>query len=151
MPVHHNGQATQLPICANSFVSCGEGRQIWKPEERTPTMPHFVIEYSRDVEAEYDIGKIMQIAFEAGVASGEMQGADIKVRAHAYDHYRLLNAGDSFLHLSVFLLAGRTDAQKEHIALLQRAALTDYLTAVTAVSIDIRDMNTVAYKKRLLD
>jgi len=113
-------------------------------------MPHFVIDYSRDIETRYDMDKIMQIAFDAGVASGVMQGIDIKVRMQPFDHYRMANKGDSFLHLSVFLLAGRTDTQKEHVSLGLRTALTDYLTTVTAVSIDIRDMNTTAYKKRLL-
>lgn len=114
-------------------------------------MPHFVIEYSREIEQQYDIDKIMEIAFETGVQSGVMQGVDIKVRACPFDHFRLLTKGDSFVHLTVFLLAGRTDAQKEHVSLLLRTALTAYLTQVTAVSIDIRDMNPVAYKKRLLN
>lgn len=113
-------------------------------------MPHFVIEYSRDVEDHYDIKKVMQIAYESGVKSGVMQAVDIKVRAKPYDHYRMLNDDDSFVHTTVFLLAGRTDEQKEHVALTLRKNLTNYLTQITAVSIDIRDMNPVAYKKRLL-
>ena len=113
-------------------------------------MPHFVIEYSCDVEESYDINKVMQIAFDSGVESGVMQAPDIKVRARPYDHYRLLNEGDSFLHVSVFMLAGRTDDQKEHVALILRENLQTYLVDVTSVSIDIRDMNTQAYKKRVL-
>lgn len=113
-------------------------------------MPHFVIEYSRDVEENYDIAKVMKIAFDSGVESAVMQAADIKVRARPYDHFRLLNEGDSFLHVSVFMLAGRSDDQKEHVALILRENLQFYLIDVTSVSIDIRDMNTQAYKKRVL-
>lgn len=113
-------------------------------------MPHFVIEYSRDLEAGYDINKIMQIAFDSGVASGVMQAIDIKVRARPYDFYRLVDEGDSFLHVTVFLLDGRTDAQKEHVAVVLRENLQAYLVDVTSVSIDIRDMNAQAYKKRVL-
>jgi len=113
-------------------------------------MPHFVIEYSRDVENSYDINKVMQIAFDSGVQSGVMQAADIKVRARPYDYYRLLNDGDSFLHVGVFLLDGRTDEQKEHVALILRENLSVYLADVTSVTVDIRDMNRQAYKKRVL-
>lgn len=113
-------------------------------------MPHFIIDYSRDLERDYDINKVMQIAFDSGVASKVMQGADIKLRARPFDHYRLLNATDSFLHVTVFLLEGRSDAQKESISLLLRQNLVEYLAEVTSVSIDIRDMNPHAYKKRVL-
>ena len=113
-------------------------------------MPHFVIEYSRDIEDSYDVAKVMQIAFDSGVESRVMHAADIKVRARPYDHYCLLNEGDSFLHVSVFMLAGRTDDQKEHVALILRENLQSYLINVTSVSIDIREMNTQTYKKRVL-
>ena len=114
-------------------------------------MPHFVIEYSRDIEEKYDINKVMQIAYDSGVESGVMQAKDIKVRARPYDHYRILNEGDRFLHISVFLLEGRTDKQKEHVALILRENLQTYLIDVTSISIDIRDMNALAYKKRVLE
>lgn len=113
-------------------------------------MPHFVIEYSRDVEASFDINKVMQITYDSGVSSGVMQASDIKVRARPYDYYRLVNDGDSFLHVTVFLLGGRTNEQKEHVALTLRENLQSYLTDVTSVSVDIRDMNRQAYKKRVL-
>jgi len=118
--------------------------------EKERVLPHFVIEYSRSIETSYDISKVMQIAFDSGVESGVMQAADIKVRARPYDHYRLVNEGDSFLHVGVFLLAGRTDAQKERVAVILRENLQSYLVGVTSVSIDVRDMNKQAYKKRVL-
>lgn len=113
-------------------------------------MPHFVIDYSRDVEVRFDINKVMQIAHDSGVASGVMQADDIKVRARPYDFYRLMNEGDSFLHVTVFLLDGRTNEQKEHVALILRENLQSLLIDVTSISVDIRDMNRLAYKKRIL-
>ena len=83
-------------------------------------MPHFVIEYSRDIEARFDINTVLQIAFDSGVASGVMEESNIKVRARPYDYYRLANDGDSFLHVSVFLLDGRSNTQKEHVAEILR-------------------------------
>lgn len=113
-------------------------------------MPHFVIEYSRDVEESYDISKVMQIAFDAGLESQTMDAANIKVRARPYDHYKLLNEGDSFVHVSVYMLDGRTDEQKAHVAVILRKRLEAYLLKVTSISVDIREMNSFAYKKRVL-
>lgn len=113
-------------------------------------MPHFVIEYAPAVEEVADIGAVMEAIFEAAAGSGIMNPDDIKVRATAYDHYRLRRPGESFLHVTASLLAGRTDAQKERLAILVREALAELLPSVTSISIDVRDMNQVAYKKRLL-
>ncbi len=113
-------------------------------------MPHFVIEYSNDLEEQYKIEQVMLLAREAGVKSGVMLADDIKVRARGYDHYSLLEADDSFVHVTVFMLAGRTDAQKLKLSELLREKLQDYLVRITSISIDIRDMDPHAYKKRLL-
>lgn len=113
-------------------------------------MPHFVIEYSSEVADTCDIDQVMQAAFDTGVASGLMQAADIKVRARAYDHHMMAAGPQSFLHVTVLLLDGRTDEQKEALALALRQMLQERLPQVHSVSIDIRDMNRVAYKKRVL-
>jgi 5-carboxymethyl-2-hydroxymuconate isomerase len=113
-------------------------------------MPHFVIEYSRDVEESHHISELVERAYKCGAASGVMQPEDIKVRARPYDHYRLLEQGDSFVHVTVFLLEGRSDDQKQLVSKALVASLADYLPAVTSISADIRDMNATAYKKRLL-
>lgn len=48
------------------------------------------------------------------------------------------------------MLSGRTDDQKEIVAVALRQAAADIATNVTSVSVDILDMNAQAYKKRLL-
>jgi 5-carboxymethyl-2-hydroxymuconate isomerase len=113
-------------------------------------MPHFVIEYSKPLEAQVDMTAIMELAYDAGSASGVMNPEDIKVRCRPYDHYRLRTPDETFLHLSVFLLEGRTDEQKEKLAIIAREKLAEALPMVTSISIDIFDSNPVAYKKRLL-
>ena len=113
-------------------------------------MPHLVVEYSRSIENTYDVKVIMDVVFEAGVCSGIMKAEDIKVRALAYDHYRLGGGLTSFLHLGAYLLTGRTPEQKEHFSTLMRSRLADHFPEIESISIDVRDMDPVAYKKRLL-
>lgn len=113
-------------------------------------MPHFVIEYARKLETTLDIGAVMQAAFDAGAGSGIMNAADIKVRALLYDHARFEGGIDTFLHVTVSMLEGRSDLQKEGLALCLREALVARFPQVGSISIDIRDMNATAYKKRLI-
>lgn len=113
-------------------------------------MPHFVIEYSREITKAVDIHQLMDIVFSAASESGVMQADDIKVRAMPYDYYRLQKQGDTFVHITVSLLDGRSDQQKERVSLLVREALSQFMPEVTSISIDVRDMNAIAYKKRLL-
>jgi len=112
-------------------------------------MPHFVIEYSRPLESQLDLREVMEVAFNAGVNSGVMKAEDIKVRALPYDHYRLDGSLETFLHVSVYMLAGRTPEQKVHVSTLIRASLADAFPTIGSISIDIRDMDTQAYKKHL--
>lgn len=111
-------------------------------------MPHFVIEYSRSLESAYDLKKVMDVAFDAGVRSGVMKSEDIKVRAMPYDHARLGDGKETFLHVNVFLLAGRTSEQKEHVSTLLCDRLADSFPAIGSISIDIRDMDPAAYRKK---
>jgi len=112
-------------------------------------MPHFVIEYSRTIERSVDIEAVMAAAYEAGAQSGVMGPSDIKIRALPYDHFRFAGNIQSFIHVTVSLLEGRTDQQKEHLALLLREFLAKPCAGVDSISVDIRDMNATAYKKRL--
>lgn len=57
----------------------------------------------------------------------------------------------SFFHLSLYLLAGRTREQKERLSVVLRQELSELLPDIYSISVDIRDMDPEAYKKRLLD
>jgi 5-carboxymethyl-2-hydroxymuconate isomerase len=113
-------------------------------------MPHFVIEYSRGIEERVDLDAVMAAAYEAGAESGIMNPDDIKVRAIAYDTFRFAGNIESFVHVTISLLEGRSDPQKEHLAVLLRERLARCCPDIDSISIDVRDMNATAYKKRLL-
>ncbi|MEE2998355.1 MAG: 5-carboxymethyl-2-hydroxymuconate Delta-isomerase [Pseudomonadota bacterium] len=113
-------------------------------------MPHFVIEYAREVESQINLPELLEVTHQVGTNSGLMKPEDIKVRARPYDHYRMVGANDTFVHTTIFLLEGRTDEQKEKLSIALRTEQAKLMPDVTAISIDIRDMNDIAYKKRLL-
>jgi 5-carboxymethyl-2-hydroxymuconate isomerase len=113
-------------------------------------MPHFVIEYSSGLADTVDPELVMNAAHDAGAKSGIMNPDDIKVRAIPYETFRFAGGIDNFVHVTVSLLEGRSDSQKEHLSVLLRENLIRCCPTVDSISIDVRDMNAVAYKKRLL-
>jgi 5-carboxymethyl-2-hydroxymuconate isomerase len=94
---------------------------------------------------------VMQALHRAAAATGIVKAEDLKIRALPFTDYLVAGEQRSFFHVSLYFLAGRTPQQKEHLSTELRAALADLLTKVHSISVDIRDMDPQAYKKRLLE
>jgi 5-carboxymethyl-2-hydroxymuconate isomerase len=114
-------------------------------------MPHIVIEHSTDGHAAFDVATLMLALHEAAAATGVVQAADLKIRAMPYEDYLVAGTRDGFCHVTLSLLEGRTTAQKVALSEALRAAMVRLLPDTKSLSVDIRDMDPVAYKKRLLD
>lgn len=112
-------------------------------------MPHVVIEYTEAHLDDPAITALMQAAYEVCATSGVMLPEDLKVRALPLRHLLLQGGAESFVHITLSLLAGRTPEQKEGLAIALRNRLATDFPNIDALSIDIRDMDPVAYKKRL--
>ncbi len=112
-------------------------------------MPHFVIEHAGCLSATAEAQTVMELVLECGASCGFINREDIKVRLTPSEHILFGDGRSSFIHVTVSLLAGRTDKQKESLAISMRASLVDRFSAVQSISIDIRDMNPLSYKKRL--
>lgn len=114
-------------------------------------MPHFVIEYSAPSETSpaIDFAVLMEQLGQAAADTGVMKLEDIKLRSIPFETFRLNDGSQSFLHLTVSLLAGRTPQQKAALALTCRATLVSLCPDINAISVDIRDMDGHAYKKRV--
>ncbi|WP_022719631.1 5-carboxymethyl-2-hydroxymuconate Delta-isomerase [Rhodopseudomonas sp. B29] len=112
-------------------------------------MPHLVMDYSNDHLGRGRIAPLLEQLAATAAATGVMQAADIKARARGFDDYLVGGKRDSFLHLTVFMLAGRTPAQKVALSVALRQTLVEHCPDITSLSVDIRDMDPDAYKKRL--
>jgi 5-carboxymethyl-2-hydroxymuconate isomerase len=112
-------------------------------------MPHLVIEYSDGALDRAALKELMQSLAETAGQTGVMKPEDVKVRAQSYRDYLIAGKQDSFVHLSVYLLAGRTSEQKEMLSISLRRTMVDLCPDIVSLSVDIRDMDPDAYKKRL--
>lgn len=113
-------------------------------------MPHLVLEYSEPLSPSPDWGNVMTTLADAVAATGIAKRDDLKLRAIGYHDVLLADGSRSFLHLTLSLLEGRTPEQKEHLAITCRACLVRACPSIDAISVDIRDMDAHAYKKRVL-
>src|ERR1700753_199559 len=112
-------------------------------------MPHLGIEHSADELDRAALKDLMQSLAEAAEQTGVMKPEEIKVRAQSYHDYLIAGKQDSIIHLYGYLLAGRTPGQKEMLSISLRRMMVDLCPDVVSLSVDIRDMDPDAYKKRL--
>jgi 5-carboxymethyl-2-hydroxymuconate isomerase len=99
-------------------------------------MPHFTIEYSANLDARLDMGKVVEVVRQAAVETGIFPLGGIRVRAIRCEHYAIADGrGDyGFLDMVLRLGEGRnlTTRKKagEHIF----QALSQYLDPVFSAS-----------------
>lgn len=112
-------------------------------------MPHIVCHYARDQKMP-PIREVLSMLHRVAAATGVVKGEDLKSRAQAFDDYLIAGERKSFFHVAFYLLAGRTAVQKERLSTDLRQVMAEMMPDVHSISIDIRDMDPDAYKKRLL-
>lgn len=113
-------------------------------------MPHIVCHYSIKQEMP-PIRDILVALHHAATSTGAVRGEDLKIRAQGFEEYLVAGEERSFFHVSLYLLAGRTPVQKQALSFELRKILSELLVNTYSISIDIRDMDAEAYKKRLLE
>ncbi|WP_048646758.1 5-carboxymethyl-2-hydroxymuconate Delta-isomerase [Nitratireductor soli] len=72
-------------------------------------MPHFIFEYSANLERHLDIGALCDSTLRVAVETGVFEKGGIRVRAHRCDAYAIADGlpENAFLHLMVRIGAGR--------------------------------------------
>jgi 5-carboxymethyl-2-hydroxymuconate isomerase len=95
------------------------------------------------------VREVLLALHRAAASTGVVKAEDLKIRAQAFDDYLVAGQDRSFFHVTLYLLAGRTLQQKELLSVEIRKALVELLEDTYSLSVDIRDMDPDAYKKRL--
>ncbi|MCR8827484.1 5-carboxymethyl-2-hydroxymuconate Delta-isomerase [Pseudosulfitobacter koreensis] len=113
-------------------------------------MPHFIIETVGTPDTPQDRQDLMRIVAETGAAQDTINPQDIKVRLYPCADALALDGRTSFIHVTARLLAGRTFAQKDALSCDLRDALAARWPEVQSISIEICDMDSESYRKRLI-
>jgi 5-carboxymethyl-2-hydroxymuconate isomerase len=99
-------------------------------------MPHFTIEYSANLDARVDMGKIVEIVRKAAVETGIFPLGGIRVRAIPCEHFAIADGSPhhGFLDMVLRLGEGRDLATRKKAGEHIFRALSDHLDPVFATS-----------------
>jgi 5-carboxymethyl-2-hydroxymuconate isomerase len=113
-------------------------------------MPHFVIECSKNILAQQPADVIMNTVYDTAASTGLFADNDIKVRINSYEHYRLGQGKDSFLHIYASIMEGRTTEQKANLSKLIIQKLAPLFTAISFLSMNVSEFDKATYCNRSL-
>ena len=110
-------------------------------------MPHCIIEHSPNISPD----GLMHAVFNGALHSQLFlpDGADIKVRAIAYQNFKLGDGKASFVHVIVKILAGRTDEQKQRLSQEIIKKLSDLGHQDISITVEVVDIERQIYQKHL--
>jgi 5-carboxymethyl-2-hydroxymuconate isomerase len=109
-------------------------------------MPHILLEYSAPNLTPH-ADALLRAAYDAVVASGLFQYESIKARHIAYDAFILPQGAQSFAHIAVKILDGRTLEQRSAVSDAVFAAVQATGIAIATLSIALHEMDGTTYRK----
>lgn len=108
-------------------------------------MPHCIIEHSASLDAKF----LLPLVFSS-VKNSQLfapDGADIKVRALAYQHYLVGHSKSDFIHVVLRILSGRTTEQKQQLSALVLETLCELKLAPCSITVEVVDIDRSSYAK----
>ncbi len=95
-------------------------------------MPHFMVEYSENIEEALDLPRLFERLTETAVETGVFELAGIRCRALPRAQYRLADnhPDNAFLHLHLRIRAGRPLEDRKRAGQAIFAMLNDYLAPI---------------------
>ena len=114
-------------------------------------MPHLILEYSANLRDVYPTSRALASLHRSMVKSELFTVSDIKSRAYEASDFLMgeKDSTTSFAHVTVYLMEGRTLAQKVALSESLRDHLARHLPQADQISVDIRDMVKETYCKKL--
>ncbi|MBK5538446.1 5-carboxymethyl-2-hydroxymuconate isomerase [Pseudomonas sp. TH05] len=111
-------------------------------------MPHCIIDCPVALAQRVGEQTLLAAVHDALDAFGVFKPGDIKVRLNGCSHYRCGATQDDFVHVALYLFAGRSAEQQRSLASATLAALVALLPEVEALSMDVREMPRETFVNR---
>lgn len=113
-------------------------------------MPHFIIECSQDILQQRTPDEIMDAVYSVAESTGLFAVNDIKIRLQPYQYYRLGEHKKNFLHVFGYIMQGRSTEQKANLSKQISIRLTELLSDISFLSVNIREFETATYSNKAL-
>ncbi|QSV15171.1 MULTISPECIES: 5-carboxymethyl-2-hydroxymuconate Delta-isomerase [Photobacterium] len=112
-------------------------------------MPHCVIEYSKELEKKVSPQTLISHVYQGALASDLFEGPDIKTRTLSYEHHQTGDERLDFIHVSVRILSGRTDVQKQALSHSVLSQLQSLSLQSVSLTVEILDIDRSSYAKHV--
>ncbi|SHJ48236.1 5-carboxymethyl-2-hydroxymuconate isomerase [Shimia gijangensis] len=115
-------------------------------------MPHLILEHSAELATSHDLQALVDDLFETACAHPAISAnpSAVKVRSNACQHLRSGVSPETFAHLELRLLPGRSSETKADLAGALLKALERHLPKVGSLSVEPVEMDAATYVKRTL-
>jgi 5-carboxymethyl-2-hydroxymuconate isomerase len=121
-------------------------------------MPHLIVEYSANLEAQVDIRKLINEVHQAAVRTGIFEVAAIRTRGQRRDHYVIADGDKENTFLSVWarIAPGRDPETRKRIGKEVFDSVCKYLEPIFAttpigITVEVQEIdNTAAFRKNTL-
>ncbi|WP_299348498.1 hypothetical protein [uncultured Shimia sp.] len=115
-------------------------------------MPHLILEHDVALAKTHDLAALSQALFDAACAHPVFASAPkaVKVRTLLFDNGRSGVSPESYAHLTIRMLTGRSTEQKKDVAEAMLAVLADQLPSIGSLSVEPVEMDRNTYTKRTL-
>lgn len=111
-------------------------------------MPHQIIEYSANLDADLDIDELVRALHDAAARIDVLPTAGIRTRAIPLKHFRIADGhpDNAFINVTLRIAAGRTPAEKQDageklFAALERFVASVYEERPMALSLEIQEID----------
>ncbi|GHB27816.1 5-carboxymethyl-2-hydroxymuconate isomerase [Pseudovibrio japonicus] len=111
-------------------------------------MPHAIIECSKDVLKLHSSQTLCEEVHKVTFASNLFGERDIKVRLLPFEDYLAGGKREDFIHITAYILAGRTTDQKAKLSSSILERMSDLFPQVEFITVDVRDIDREIYAKR---
>ena len=110
-------------------------------------MPHCIIEHANDLTDLIKPEEIMSAALIAMQASELFDADDIKIRIRSYAYFQCGEIRKSFIHVTLKILSGRNNQQKQNLAALVLKAMYELPVFGLEIMVGVQEMYADSYLK----
>ena len=118
-------------------------------------MPHAIIEYSANIEAEMNLDELVERVHGAALETGVFPLGGLRVRAARREHYKVADGhpDNAFVHVIMLIGHGRDEMTRTKAAEHVFAAVTNHLDPVFAarplgISFEMREIDPATNLKK---
>ena len=112
-------------------------------------MPHITIEHYGLDASRHSVDTLFDGIIEAYSSSDIITPENVKMRTIHADAARAAGKDQPFVHITIAMTTGPSEAKRAELADKVFNAAATYLSDIRHVTLDIHEMNPVTYRKRI--